>query len=74
MSFQVGIGSLGGTVFSGGTLYPSVNYASDSLKTDIVKKLISQELKYILDNNQKVCLLLFILVNAQLKEQIYRTT
>ena len=26
MSFQVGIGSLGGTVFSGGTLYPSVNY------------------------------------------------
>ena len=27
MSFQVGIGSLGGTVFfSRGTLYPSVNY------------------------------------------------
>ena len=26
MSFQVGIGSLGGTVFSGGTLYPSANY------------------------------------------------
>ena len=27
MSFQVGIGSLGGTVFfSGGTLHPSVNY------------------------------------------------
>ena len=29
MSFQVGIGSLGGTVFfSGGTLYPSVNYGN----------------------------------------------
>ena len=28
MSFQVEIGSLGGTVFfSGGTLYPSANYA-----------------------------------------------
>ena len=26
MPFQVGIGSLGGTVFSGGTLYPSANY------------------------------------------------
>ena len=26
MSFQVGIGSLGGTVFSGGTYYPSANY------------------------------------------------
>ena len=26
MSFQVGIGSLGGTVFSGGTFYPSANY------------------------------------------------
>ena len=26
MSFQVGIGSLGGTVFSGGTFYPSVNH------------------------------------------------
>ena len=26
MSFQVGIGSLGGTVFPGGTLYPSANY------------------------------------------------
>ena len=26
MSFQVGIGSLGECVFSGGTLYPSVNY------------------------------------------------
>ena len=25
MSFQMGIGSLGGTVFSGGTLYPSTN-------------------------------------------------
>ena len=27
MSFQVAIGSLGGTVFSGGTLYASTNYA-----------------------------------------------
>ena len=26
MSFQVGIGSLGGTFFPGGTLYPSANY------------------------------------------------
>ena len=26
MSFQVGIGSSGGTVFSGATLYPSANY------------------------------------------------
>ena len=26
MVFQVGIGYLGGTVFSGGTLYPSANY------------------------------------------------
>ena len=26
MLFQVGIGSLGGTVFSGGTYYPSANY------------------------------------------------
>ena len=26
MSFQMGIGSLGGTVFSGGTLYLSANY------------------------------------------------
>ena len=28
MSFQVGIGSLGGTVFSGGILYPSGNYGT----------------------------------------------
>ena len=27
MSYQVGIGSLGETVFSGETLYPSANYA-----------------------------------------------
>ena len=26
MSFQEGIGSLGGTVYSGGTLHPSANY------------------------------------------------
>ena len=26
MLFQVGTGSLGGTVFSGGTFYPSANY------------------------------------------------
>ena len=32
MSFQVGVGSLGGTVFSGGAFYPSANY--DSLQTD----------------------------------------
>ena len=28
MSFQVGIGSLGGTISSGGTLYPFANYVS----------------------------------------------
>ena len=33
MSFQVGIGSLGGTVFfSGGTLYPSANYEGFKIK------------------------------------------
>ena len=32
MSFQVGIGSLGGTVFSGETLYPSANYGKKYTK------------------------------------------
>ena len=33
MSFQVGISSLGGTVFSGGTLYPSqLNFLNNQLK------------------------------------------
>ena len=31
MSLHVGIGSLGGTVFLGGTLYPTANYGSVSL-------------------------------------------
>ena len=30
MSFQVGIGSLGGTVFSGETFYPSASYVQVS--------------------------------------------
>ena len=37
MSFQVGIGSLGGTVFSGGTLYPSANYVNNK-KIRVQKK------------------------------------
>ena len=32
ISFQVGIGSSGATVFSGGTLYPSANYGKQNLK------------------------------------------
>ena len=38
MSFQVGIGSLGGTVFSGGTLYPSANYVKNKKKREKKKK------------------------------------
>ena len=42
MSFQVGIGSLGGTVFSGGTLYPSANYVNNK-KIRVQKKRIKME-------------------------------
>ena len=39
MPFQVGIGSLGGTVFSGGTLYPSANYAPTGCQDSLVKSI-----------------------------------
>ena len=32
ISFQVGLGSRGGIVFSSGTLYPSANYENDPWK------------------------------------------
>ena len=38
MSFQVGIGSLGGTISSGGTLYPFANYV---VGTEEVKAYVS---------------------------------
>ena len=49
MSFQVGIGSLGGTVFSGGTLYPSANYVNNK-KIRVQKKRIKMEQLIIVKN------------------------